>query len=202
MRKANRSASPTPLSFSGAGRPTPSEQLLDFCRGLQPILLDGDVEAFRRYLRRWEELVGDTTDLAETPDAQARRTMDALLRRPGQYGLPPWPDQVITASADVFSVNRREVVPAPLADAALPGTVDEVWIAPEPVVGGAEEVDAYDGAPASAYQLDMLTGELVPLNGSDEAGHARDATPPSRTPRRRRHPLPAGMEQLSLWPTP
>jgi hypothetical protein len=198
MRKANRSASsPTP-SFSGAGRNPPSEQLLDFCRGLQPILLDGDVDGFRRYLRRWEDLVGDTADLAETPDAQARRTMDALLRRPGQYGLPPWPTPVIAVPTNIVSVDTPELPPVDVS----PLTTDEEWISPERAAAPDDEADDLTGAPPCTYQLDMLTGELIPLDGFDDAGRTRDTTPPSRTPRRRRRPPSPGMEQLSLWPTP
>lgn len=66
-------------------------QLDEFRQGLYPILMARDVAAFGRYLRQWEELLGDTADLAETSEAQQRRTMEALLRRPQQFNLPPWP---------------------------------------------------------------------------------------------------------------
>src|SRR5687767_5088699 len=66
-------------------------QLEEFCRGLHPILVDGDPAAFRRYLAQWEDVIGDSAELAEAPLEQQRQTMASLLRHPQRFNLPPWP---------------------------------------------------------------------------------------------------------------
>ena len=79
-------------------------------------------------MARWEELVGDSSELIGAPEAQTRKTMATILRRPGQFGLPAWlkeesargtppPDR---PSAPYFasgaaSVPRREPVSLPEA---------------------------------------------------------------------------------------
>ncbi len=62
-----------------------------FATGLRPILLRVDVAAFRQYLGRWDDVIGDTAALAVQTDAEVRRTMSEMLRRPRQFGLPAWP---------------------------------------------------------------------------------------------------------------
>ena len=76
---------------TASGGAEASEQLLAFSRGLYPILLRADAAAFSSYLSRWEDVIGDTSELSATPPDQLRRTMVALLRRPQQFGLPAWP---------------------------------------------------------------------------------------------------------------
>src|SRR5688500_341458 len=91
--------------------------------------------------------------------------MAAILKSPRQFGLPPWP---------------REV--ASTARAQSPG---ERWERSEPG----------PRPPEATYQLDMLTGELVPR----ESGPMAAPTPRVKRGRPRRRRLPADLAQLALW---
>ncbi|NBQ32210.1 MAG: hypothetical protein EBU21_09755 [Proteobacteria bacterium] len=71
-----------------------SGQVRDFARGLRLVLVAGDVNAFRGYLGQWDDILGDTTELSGQSDADVRRTMMQLLRRPRQFGLPDWSDDL------------------------------------------------------------------------------------------------------------
>lgn len=71
-----------------------SGQVRDFARGLRLVLVAGDVNAFRGYLGQWDDILGDTTELSGQSDADVRRTMMQLLRRPRQFGLPDWADDL------------------------------------------------------------------------------------------------------------
>lgn len=77
-----------------------SGQVRDFARGLRPILVAGDVDAFKGYLGQWDDILGDTSELAGQSEAVIRRTMTQLLRRPRQFGLPDWSDEVPEAPGD------------------------------------------------------------------------------------------------------
>jgi hypothetical protein len=208
-----------------------------FCRGLYPILIEGDTNAFRRYLARWEDLVGDTAELADAPAEQQRQTMAALLRYPQRFNLPPWParDGVhgarptddagrLAARRRVEEARRDPARPrawpaapehrAPAADdqrrSAAPHDAPDVREAA--VAGSGEASTASSGGVAGTYQLDMLTGEFVPvpLCAAPEGGRViREAPPaelesskPSRPrPRRpRRRAATHGLAQLTLWP--
>lgn len=187
-----------------------------FRRGLYPILLSGDLEAFQRYLRQWEDVIGDTAELAETPPAVQRRTMAALLRRPQQFNLPPWPRDLVaaTSKSDGFSAAARhepggpvepvepvEVAPERSTESAVDGAAvvapavaaenqrDEY--APQPA--GEQEAEPVEEAPARYYQADMLTGELIPVSRKVRAHHASKdpaATdvPEARRPKRPKRP--------------
>ncbi|MGH2367539.1 MAG: hypothetical protein ACRDI2_05015, partial [Chloroflexota bacterium] len=109
---------PPPAAGSAEAPAGGTEQLEEFCRGLYPILVEGDLAAFRRYLAQWEEVIGDTAELADTPPDQQRRTMAALLRRPQQFNLPPWPvanaapTRPSTAGVSPTSPRSSDLTPA------------------------------------------------------------------------------------------
>ena len=182
-----------------------SEQLLAFSRGLYPILLRADAAAFSSYLSRWEDVIGDTSELSSTPPDQLRRTMAALLRRPQQFGLPAWP-----ATPDQGQAARetpalwpekglRQSPPAPggEAPAAPSGRGPELPPEPPPAVPR-----------RGTYQVDMLTGELVPVARGAPGGVAEPPPAPyvtadeAQAPPRRRRPRrpPRGMKQLTFLP--
>lgn len=186
--------SPAKSSTARIERGQRSEQLDEFCRGLHPILVEADLDAFRRYLRRWEDLLGDTTELAETSDEQTRRTMGALLRRPAQYGMPPWP---AAPTAPIAPPEPAE--PTAFSDSLLPepDLSTEPERNPEPALEARPDPEICE--PDGIYQLDMLTGELVPLD--PDALRPRVDPAPPRAPRRRPRRLPPNLEQLALWPT-
>ncbi len=186
-----------------------SDQLKPFRDGLYRVLLAGDVSAFGRYLRQWEDLIGDTADLAETSEAQQRRTMESLLRRPQQFNLPPWPREVTAPPGEGGWEPDK-----PQESDRLPPALEA-----SPVRAGSMEAEApaHETTEASeagrVYQVDMMTGELVPV----ESAAARfvhqlvdtvqqvDTSQPSRSEsvtrsrRPRRRHLPAGMTQLTMW---
>lgn len=218
------------------GRDGQSGRLDDFCRGLFPILLEGDAAAFRRYLARWEDVIGDTAELAETSEAQQRRTMTAMLRNPRQFRLPPWPRTPAEASPLASppvatppvttpppAVATPEPIPhAPTADvAAAPSSYreDRVEATYSHVTGAGESPQERDGQSAvepepspqsyAAYQVDMLTGELVPrgtvMGVADHRHMVAEATitqleesEPKRPPRRRRRRAAVSLTQLAL----
>src|SRR5262245_62815272 len=85
-RHDHRSASPHEAAVP--------EHVREFQRGLFPILVAGDVDAFRHYLAGWEEIIGDTAGLGDLPLDDQRTFMARLLRRPQVYNLPAWPDEL------------------------------------------------------------------------------------------------------------
>ncbi len=118
--------------------PNGANAVREFQAGLFPILVAGDLDAFRRYLGRWEETVGDTTALGELPEAEQRALMSRLLRRPQIYNLPPWPADLAQVQPEKFNVqsggpgnlsgpqtHRTAVQPpaGPLPDGSPPGRV-------------------------------------------------------------------------------
>ncbi len=171
------------------------EQLDAFRHGLHPILIAGDVAAFQIYLSQWEDLLGDTAELKETSEAQQRRTMDALLRRPQQFNLPPWPRQApeITVPSVVSTLpERMECLPFAAPAPVLPPVA-------EPVLSTADELEETGGA----YQLDMLSGELVPVHARVHLNRATEppgeaASMAARQRRSRRRP-PSDLAQLVFW---
>jgi hypothetical protein len=195
----------------------PSEQILEFSRGLHPILLRADAAAFSRYLSRWEDVIGDTADLTSTPPEQLRRTMAALLRRPQQFGLPPWP---AVPAAPPPGPPVELFPPAPAAEPRVPRSPQPdargaaspapAGLAPpvrpastaRPAPPAPEPVATLDGG---SYQLDMLTGELVPVpertlaEAPAGAPYEAPGVPSPGQRKRRRRRAPAGMEQLGFW---
>lgn len=172
-----------------------SEQIDTFRRGLYPILVRGDVAAFLRYLAHWEDLFGDTLELSQTSEAEQRRTMAMLLRRPQQFNLPPWPKGAFLALINPGAsalVPAMQSDPAPTHSPVAPASTHD-----EPMATGAER----GGRTGSSYQLDMLTGELrpVPHRPSSQTA-AEPGVAAARRPRRRARPLTSGrLTQLSLW---
>jgi hypothetical protein len=98
---------------------------------------------------------------------------------------------------DAARTDHDAIVPPPPAPASSPSPTREAAL----VEGESESVHA-------SYQLDMITGELVPVVVEAArvteamAGYAaepgRPAKPRARPRRRRRHP--ANLVQLTLWP--
>jgi hypothetical protein len=183
------------------------EQLEEFRRGLYPILLAGDVVAFRSYLSRWEDVVGDTAELAVTSDTQQRRTMATLLRSPQHFNLPPWQKEPALRSPlsqapdgpsepdiapPMAGWDGSQSTPAPLA-IATPSTPPEEGSSP-PVVGALVRA-------TEVFQLDMLTGEFIPQvpAPTPTVDAISDIRPPRKaTTRKRRKPAGTQLVQLAL----
>jgi hypothetical protein len=178
----------------------------DFQRGLFPILVEGDADAFRRYLGRWEDVIGDTAGLGDLPPAEVHALMARLLRRPQLYNLPAWPadlEETQLARAD----GRRDqamVLPEPPPQVPEPAPRPEPTPQSEPPVPTPGPAPALEPEPPSAacYQLDMITGEFVPVStaplsaAETPAPYEATTRPPQR---RRRRRIPPGMVQLALW---
>lgn len=221
-----------PTGPSSAGGAVP-EEVRAFQHGLFPILVEGDTDAFRRYLGRWEEIIGDTAALGELPDDEQRALMSRLLRRPQLYNLPPWPEELAESSTSAelpgwptspplppTPARQNQVVPTPreqLADLGTPASLtlavpDEEDAPPsagsemsEPSLPPADCGESALGAEEAgtiSYQLDMITGELVPVAVSaPRLAESPSAYEPARSQsRRRRRRLPPNMIQLNLWP--
>jgi hypothetical protein len=199
----------------GDGLSDEPEQLLDFSRGLYPILVQADTAAFRQYLSAWEDVIGDTTELTATPADQLRRTMAAVLRRPQQFGLPAWPATGVLDGAGVTGAPPPATPPAaPIrpAEATRPPPAPAPAVPATPAVPAAPVTPAAPAGgddPQGVYQLDMLTGEFVPIPAPTgavaepapapyDAGAEAPAAPAHARRRRRRRTT--GLEQLSLWP--
>ncbi len=118
-----------------------SGRVRDFVRGLRLVLVAGDVDAFRGYLGQWDDVLGDTTELAGQSDADVRRTMIKVLRRPRQFGLPGWSDEVEEAP---------EVSPENLSSNATPS---EAW-------DGSPGIDYRE--PGSDADIDTPGGQASP----------------------------------------
>ena len=100
--------------------------LAAFAVGLRPILAQADVDAFRQYLGRWDEVLGDTSALAMQSDAEVRRTMAEMLRRPRQFGLPAWVESVGN-TADTATIDPPQLFdPPPLLESLAVEPIDEI----------------------------------------------------------------------------
>jgi hypothetical protein len=113
-------------------------------------------------MAQWEELVGDSTEMRESSDAQTRRTMATLIKHPTQFGLPPWP---------------------------RPAERITMGVEPEP-----------PNELAAIYQLDMLTGELVPQQRPPKPQAAESVKRRANRPRPLKRRLPDHLAQLVLFP--
>lgn len=161
-----------------------------FARGLYEILVAIDIDRFRQYLGRWDDMLGDTSAIASQTDAEVRRTMVDLLRRPRQYGLPPW------------SPGLAHIEP-PLPDAVDP-------IASDTAPLGVPEISHRD-EPRAPLVMHQDEGEAMPSVAwmqfsfiEGDPGIRREAPIPrvlagvrSTTGRREAH-LPVGYVQLGL----
>ncbi len=157
--------------------PPVPESITQFCKGLYPILLAGDVDAFSRYLSQWEDVIGDTAELTTTSEAQQRRTMTALLCHPKQFNLPPWPRAVPVSEPTID-------------DRATPPPQHQGWsdvpLSPSPPVQ--DDPTGHVDSAEAAFQLDMLTGEFIPVERSHVRPQAEALPERTETPRRKRQP--------------
>jgi hypothetical protein len=262
MAARKSSASRVRQDNSSSPRPPAAdvpEHVREFQRGLFPILVAGDVEAFGHYLSRWEEVIGDTAELGQLPPAEQRRLMARLLRRPQLYNLPAWPADLadtagLPAGADVAgdrrsvdlpsgvypatewpaanrapapasgvypAANRSVYTSAPASVAVARGLVprndaalaEDATLAQSPPVPAASSppvatppaLEDEPASPHASYQLDMITGELVPVAVEParvtEAAAGYEAEPgrPAKPRARRRRRQPANLVQLALW---
>jgi hypothetical protein len=169
------------------GRPAGSDpRLTRFAAGLLPILSEGDVAAFRAYLGRWEELLGDLSELADASDADLRRTMRDLRLRPGQFGLPAWPRGPLTPMERPAPPAGPPVVAEPAPPLAP---------APRPRAEPAQAAGQEPPTPPAADPAPPLPA----APGSAPAAPGPAPTPP-RPERRARRPAPEQTaEQLGLF---
>lgn len=175
--------------------------LAAFAVGLRPILAQADVDAFRQYLGRWDEVLGDTSALAMQSDAEVRRTMAEMLRRPRQFGLPAWVESVGN-TADTATIDPPQLFdPPPLLESLavepidVPATVyDELTL-----LGGPKNEEPPQGTvcepPEAWRQTDFVTGTLVEPRGRIPRVMpvGRTDASPRPTPR-----VPRGFRQLDL----
>ncbi len=143
-----------------------SGQVRDFARGLRPILVAGDVDAFKGYLGQWDDILGDTTELAGQSDAVVGRTMTQLLRRPRQFGLPDWSDEVPEAPEVSPDDLASDVFPSSERDGSL--DIDHRERDSEAAVvvpGGDISADDYRALPAAPDASVDLIGEVLPALG-------------------------------------
>lgn len=168
--------------------PPVPESIAQFCKGLYPILLAGDVDAFARYLSQWEDVIGDTAELTTTSEAQQRRTMTALLRHPKQFNLPPWPrtpPEVDAAGRE----NRTPLLPArhPWSDSPAPPAPPPPVAREIPPRANEDEIEQKETETQSeVFQLDMLTGEFVPVERGASRAHHEELPEQKEAPRRRK----------------
>ena len=118
-----------PSARPSASEPAPPSAALDaFRHALYPILRARDAAAFRRLLTESEELLGDTGEVTDWPEARVRALMADLLREPARFGLPRWPvpgaDPGAASAASAGATPRRlrrrrrpAATPRPLARA-------------------------------------------------------------------------------------
>lgn len=135
-----------------------------FASGLRAILARADVGAFRRYLGRWEEFLGDTSSLATQTDDEVRRTMAEMLRRPRQFGLPAWPTDDAGGGTGVGASQVAGGGPdGGVAPASLPGEASSC-----------DRVQATDGASGAdalraRFDFDQERGEAASAFAEPEA---------------------------------
>ena len=203
----------------GDGVSDEPERLLDFSRGLYPILVQADTAAFRQYLSAWEDVIGDTTELTATPADQLRRTMAAVLRRPQQFGLPAWPATGVLDGAGVTGT------PPPVTPAAIPPPAAPIRPAeairpppaPAPAVPATPSGQcqrrrsrrrpgtirkgstSWTCSPESSYRSRRRRARWPSRRRRRTTPAPRHRAAPAHTRRRRRR-RPTGLEQLSLWP--
>jgi hypothetical protein len=165
-----------------------------FAVGLRPILARADVEAFRQYLSRWDEVLGDTSALTMQSDGEVRRTMLDMLRRPKQFGLPTW------AEAPIEGQVPNLVEMAPPASASHVGRSDlRETVLDETSVGSPTTDDgplpSVDDVTSMWLQIDFVAGTLVEADGQvTRAVPVRRAEAPPRSGPR----VPRGFRQLVL----
>jgi hypothetical protein len=154
-------------------------------------------------------VIGDTGGLGDLPPAEVHALMARLLRRPQVYNLPAWPadlqgahlagdDGRLDQAPALPEPRRRVPEPAPRPE---PAPQSEPAPRPEPPPALTPAVTPEPSSNAW-YQLDMLTGEFVPVSTAPLS--AAEATAPYEATtrpahRRRRRRIPAGMAQLTLW---
>ena len=152
-----------------------SEQLLAFSRGLYPILLRADAAAFSSYLSRWEDVIGDTSELSATPPDQLRRTMAALLPapaavRPARLAGDARPGAGSAGDARPLAGQG----PAAVSPGARRGALGSA-----PCPGAGAPAEPPPAVPRrGTYQVDMLTGELVPVARGAPGGVAEPPPAP------------------------
>jgi hypothetical protein len=192
------------------GRPSGIDpRLAQFAAGLLPILGDGDVAAFRSYLGRWEELLGDLSELADASDAELRRTMRDLRLRPGQFGLPPWPRTPPTGIEPADALSGSPHQPEAATAAGAPPTTPAVpeGRAPLPFPPRAGEAPATPakagggqrlGRPQHAPAPDPVpTGQPPALSPAAARAAGPNVPQPRRAPRR--GPAQPAPDQLALF---
>ena len=164
-----------------------SGQVRDFARGLRLVLVAGDVNAFRGYLGQWDDILGDTTELSGQSDADVRRTMMQLLRRPRQFGLPDWSDDLEEAP----EVSPEEVASYATPSGESDGSPDIDYreldsdAAGNTPGGGAsprgrgmlpfanrEPVELVEEAETARATMPVIGGAIEPGNGPSGAGTA------------------------------
>lgn len=171
--------------------------LTAFAQGLRPILALADVEGFRRYLGRWDEVIGDTSVLAVQTDAEVRRTMAEMMRRPRQFGLPAWgPTDISQVDESPSEVPSVEVVGERDVEPTDPPTASYAEVASfgDGVIDDRRR--GMIGEPSVTWrQADFVTGTPVEARGRvPRVVPALRAGPASRT----RPRTPPGFRQLDL----
>lgn len=182
--------------------------LTSFAMGLRPILERGDVATFRQYLGRWDDVLGDTSALAVQSDAEVRRTMAEMLRRPVQFGLPAWHERS-SALAEVGEAVLAELgaaVDSSIVDVVVLGQVAvKPTDAPESLYDEAADLgralvsepsrSAVYESPLTWRQTNFVTGTLV-----EPRGRIPRVVPAgqSEVARRAAPRIPRGFRQLGL----
>jgi hypothetical protein len=169
--------------------------MAEFAVGLRPILAQADVEAFRQYLGRWDEVLGDTSALAMQSDAEVRRTMAEMLQRPGQFGLPAWRERLVSATDDAEIMNSRSLDKVSVEATILPGSLDSEVAALDDPVRDDPLRNIVRDPPSAWRQTSFVTVTLV-----EPRGRAPRATPASQreAPRHSVPRVPCGFRQLDL----
>gem|GEM_PF-6344053 len=161
-----------------------------FAQGLRPILAQADVEGFRRYLGRWDEIIGDTSALAVQTDAEVRRTMADMMQRPRQFGLPAWGP---TDIAKGYETPPEEPSLELVGERGIETTDPPISIYEEVTSFGDGATDdrrrgMIDEPSATWRQADFVTGtpveargrvpRVVPAIRADPTSRTRQRTPP------------------------
>jgi hypothetical protein len=105
-----------------------------------------------------EELLGDTAEVTDWPEARVRTLMADLLREPARFGLPRWPAP--GADPGAASTAARDATPAPTA--ALP------------TLSGDAETASAGARPARTH---VGAGSRPPIAASTPAHEIGDSEP-------------------------
>jgi hypothetical protein len=149
----------------------------------------------------WPVAAGRTASLAPPHDAVAPHA----LRRAAAATEPADPDDAPAPPAPVPG-PAASPLPRRFAGVGAAAQSDRIEAA-EPAVNGDEDCDA-QSEQVTAFQVDMLTGEMIPVDGPSRsaAAPARAQEPdgpqvpgPIRRKKRRDRRLPAGLTQLGFW---